>query len=595
MNDATPNTDRVLELAEAVCGKTISKEDSRELQSLLLADPAACRRYLFFCQMHTALRFEVRADQAAQRICQPINIKSIVQASPESDYVETPLAPNVAPPVLPMMTEPTFGYLASGWPMAYLVATVLMSLGLLISAHTYIAPPASIVTTHQSPATIEDQTPSDEKAIIAVVGRITGMVGCAWRDSATVPSQNALVSHGDCFTLTSGLLEITYNTGAKVLLQGPVNYQVDSKNGGFLAVGRLTGKVTTEVARGLTIETPTATVTDLGTEFGVEVQPDHRQTVVVFQGRVRVATHTKQDKAVKDACTLTAGQAMQLQGEAITSLTATASADETKRFIRTLRPGEDLPTAVKAHANLILWLKADAIEGVKNGETIGFWNDSSGNRNNFYHISAVPTYIGGEHSDLNHMPVVRFQGNECFRGLLDSDVQKPGVQSLNAPFTILAVVKNADRGNAPVNRAFFGGGSGKMAFGMGRVRFAPANSFWAWAPNEMSTYGKPNSLDTKWNIHAFTVADFNPHHWAWHRNGVATGGPVLDTGKPQPYDDVVYLGCSASEYGEFWQGDIAELMLYDRVLNAADLKKIQTYLAGKYRILIPEAVKPSSK
>ena len=37
-------------------------------------------------------------------------------------------------------------------------------------------------------------------------------------------------------------MEITYNTGAKVILQGPVTYEVES-NGGYLAVGKLTGKL----------------------------------------------------------------------------------------------------------------------------------------------------------------------------------------------------------------------------------------------------------------------------------------------------------------------------------------------------------------
>ena len=45
------------------------------------------------------------------------------------------------------------------------------------------------------------------------------------------------------FALSSGLLEITYDTGAKVALQGPATYQVESANGGFLPVGKLLGKV----------------------------------------------------------------------------------------------------------------------------------------------------------------------------------------------------------------------------------------------------------------------------------------------------------------------------------------------------------------
>ena len=42
-------------------------------------------------------------------------------------------------------------------------------------------------------------------------------------------------------------MEITYNTGAKVILQGPVTYEVES-NGGYLSLGKLTGKLEKRVS-----------------------------------------------------------------------------------------------------------------------------------------------------------------------------------------------------------------------------------------------------------------------------------------------------------------------------------------------------------
>ena len=54
---------------------------------------------------------------------------------------------------------------------------------------------------------------------------------------------------GDKFALASGLMEITYDTGAKVILQGPVTYEVES-NGGYLSVGKLTGKLEKKVVSG---------------------------------------------------------------------------------------------------------------------------------------------------------------------------------------------------------------------------------------------------------------------------------------------------------------------------------------------------------
>ena len=37
-------------------------------------------------------------------------------------------------------------------------------------------------------------------------------------------------------------MEITYDTGAKVILQGPVTYEVES-DGGYLSVGKLTARL----------------------------------------------------------------------------------------------------------------------------------------------------------------------------------------------------------------------------------------------------------------------------------------------------------------------------------------------------------------
>ena len=106
------------------------------------------------------------------------------------------------------------------------------------------------------------------------------------------------------------MLEITYDTGARVILQGPVTYEVDSAVGGYLAVGKLTTRLgggakphatnpkseipnfesspSTLHSSLFTITTPTAVVTDLGTEFGVEVGKTGLTTSHVFRGTVEV-------------------------------------------------------------------------------------------------------------------------------------------------------------------------------------------------------------------------------------------------------------------------------------------------------------------
>ena len=74
------------------------------------------------------------------------------------------------------------------------------------------------------------------------VGHITGARDCTCSDphpfAAGMP-----VALGRTCDLTSGLLEISYDSGAKVILQGPCRYEVDSPAGGFLSLGKLTARV----------------------------------------------------------------------------------------------------------------------------------------------------------------------------------------------------------------------------------------------------------------------------------------------------------------------------------------------------------------
>ncbi len=151
-----------------------------------------------------------------------------------------------------------------------------------------------------------------------LVGRITGMADCRWNDPTAAPaSDTESIPRGRKYVLDSGLMEISYDSGAKVILQGPCTYEVESETGGFLSLGKLTAKVERGEGRGergegtanpksqipnqqisnpqslipnplFSVRTPTAIVTDLGTEFGVEVDKAGVTESHVFRGKVEL-------------------------------------------------------------------------------------------------------------------------------------------------------------------------------------------------------------------------------------------------------------------------------------------------------------------
>ena len=174
----------------------------------------------------------------------------------------------------------TIGFFSQELPFSLLIATVLTGLGLWFGSMIYVSSPEKIAKDSLPPAR-SAFTPALE-----IVAKITGMVDCQWSKDGREPAGFDSVLLGRQFKLDSGVMEITYKSGAKVILQGPVTYEVESKTGGFMSFGKLTGKMEVEKAKGFTVRTPTAIVTDLGTEFGVEVSKDGRTTSHVFRGSV---------------------------------------------------------------------------------------------------------------------------------------------------------------------------------------------------------------------------------------------------------------------------------------------------------------------
>ncbi|MBN1395122.1 MAG: NPCBM/NEW2 domain-containing protein [Pirellulales bacterium] len=211
----------------------------------------------------------------------------------DSPLAITPLSP-FAPPLSPSFV--------GGPVFSYMVATVVLCL-MLLGAWAYkINYDRNAFVDSSRRSTTSD---SLERRQLVFVGRVTGMKGCRWADPGTGTCLGASVPLDRRYALASGLMEITYTSGVRVILEGPCTYKVESSAGGFLALGKITARIE---AKGsgfrvqdsehsplstlhsplFAVRTPTAIITDLGTEFGVEVAENGDTTSHVFQGMVKV-------------------------------------------------------------------------------------------------------------------------------------------------------------------------------------------------------------------------------------------------------------------------------------------------------------------
>ncbi len=296
------------EYTERYCDGTLSAEQTAELERNLRDDPSALDAFVLYMEVHSRIAWNARAHAEDEHDRPPdANQRQGMVGSPAID-VSVDLEPQTPEPPFPTLSTtsyplPTAPFVGS-WAFSYMVATVIMGVAILGFW-------AYKITHHQHIAEAPSQSaPSDARQEMVFVGRITGMVDVKWSDDPRYlpPPGFAHVSLGRKYILDSGLLEITYDSGAKVILEGPCTYEVESTAGGYLALGKLTARIeerrekreegarTADSTSSLiphpsslfSVRTPTAVVTDLGTEFGVEVDKSGGSKTHVFQGKVEV-------------------------------------------------------------------------------------------------------------------------------------------------------------------------------------------------------------------------------------------------------------------------------------------------------------------
>jgi hypothetical protein len=96
------------------------------------------------------------------------------------------------------------------------------------------------------------------------------------------------------YRLVEGIIELWFAGGAEVIITAPAEFELQTDQRVVLKTGKLSAKVP-EQARGFTVETPTATLVDLGTEFATDVDRDGNGEVHVFRGEVIVKPRSLTD------------------------------------------------------------------------------------------------------------------------------------------------------------------------------------------------------------------------------------------------------------------------------------------------------------
>lgn len=246
--------------------------------------------------------------------------------------------------------------------------------------------------------------------------------------------------------------------------------------------------------------------------------------------------------------------------------------------IVTVKPKTD-PVIPKK--SLVMWLKGDAITEIGDGNKVAKWNDASPNQ-------LFATQTETEHrpnwikSAIAGKPAVRFDGQndvlkvDYCRGLLYSYSNS----------TLFAVVRS-EKGGAIIshghtNLAVSPHNKGSLSYSSAYQTFPLGQHVW---PGVLST--KPSAVPLG---HSAILA--------MRRKSPEAGGTALfvngvrdDNGAAMGYHPMNatngYIGAGYRGLRNFFQGDVAEVILYGRELSDPEQSAVELYLSKKYSIQLP--------
>jgi len=117
------------------------------------------------------------------------------------------------------------------------------------------------------------------------IGTLAGAYEAQWEGARPRPGKPL---HLGAYNLRDGLAKMELGQGTSLLLEAPCQIELRSIEEVTLRKGTLTAIVPPQ-ARGFRVRTPTALITDLGTEFGVIARSDGSTEAHVLKGHVSVA------------------------------------------------------------------------------------------------------------------------------------------------------------------------------------------------------------------------------------------------------------------------------------------------------------------
>lgn len=295
MADRSPLTDSELRtlrsLVHDACEDIATPAQQEQLRHYLERSDEAVRVYVQMMYMAVSVKGWARQTSEANKhtIDRPIESCESLALQLAKDEVARMILQNTRAPLPVSASRDRRGW----WSIAGVVAAcLLIAGGIWFSRQGNNQLALMPVADDEKASTAtrpEVSSPPITHVAIKYVAHVVDATGDVQWASRSAPFDYGLrVGVGEPIAVESGVLRLTYFSGATIILHGPAVFTPTGPASGHLASGRITGRVNTEGGAAFRLTTPSADVLDLGTEFGVGVNDASATDVCVFDGEIEV-------------------------------------------------------------------------------------------------------------------------------------------------------------------------------------------------------------------------------------------------------------------------------------------------------------------
>lgn len=221
-----------------------------------------------------------------------------------------------------------------------------------------------------------------------------------------------------------------------------------------------------------------------------------------------------------------------------------------------------LASGAPAGAALVLRLQSEAIAGLNDGDPVATWPGSSAITNDATQASSgnQPTFRSGAGDLLNGYPVVRFDGTDNYMNF--------GMSTANTVFVISKQVSADDKMMLGVTTS----SDDNQQY---RANYTDAYLVYA-APGPWETSAS-TSLWTDWAVRAFTYTGGSGGTVSFFENGTSLGSGSSVANQLR-FNQLAAIYETVLNYN----GDFAEVLIYDHTATTIERQRAEAWLAWKY-------------